>query len=367
MRRIYDKILIFSICSIIYLFEGITFYSVIPILIVFIVSSFIEYINNVTKNFVINNICLISMFVLSLYYSDISYFIPIFIYDISNNYFKIAYTIPAILNEIIKNNISYRSLIFILFICILSEYLRKLTNRIDTLEDEYIIQRDTNKEYEIELKNKNKELIYSQNDKILSATLDERNRIARDIHDNVGHILSSSLLQIGAMVVAEKDEEKKEKLKVLKSTLDNGMNNIRDSIHNIYNDSIDLKLEIEKIIDEFNSIDIQLKYYINGNTLSNELKTTFIYIIKEAITNTVKHSNASVINITLIEHPAMYKILIHDNGNTTNKYTFDDIVPKGIGLNSITTRVKLLNGVIDIQNSDGFKIWVTIPNTKERK
>lgn len=366
MKRICDKILIFLVCSIIYLFDKINFYSVIPILIIFIVSSIIEYTNNTKKYTATKNICLVFVFMLSLYNSDISYFIPVLIYDIYSNYFKIAYIAPTIANEIMRNNISYRSLTLILFVCILSEYLKKVTKKTQKLEDDYITLRDTNKEYEIELKNKNRELIDSQNNKIHSATLDERNRIARDIHDNVGHILSSSLLQIGALIIDSKDEKEKQNLKVLKSTLDNGMNSIRESIHNIYNDSIDLKLEIEKIIEEFNSISIELKYYIT-ETPSNELKNTFIYIIKESITNTTKHSNANKINIALIEHPAVFKLIICDNGtNINNKGISNNSIKKGIGLDSIKTRVNLLNGFLNIDTSNGFKISVTIPNKKER-
>ena len=73
------------------------------------------------------------------------------------------------------------------------------TGRILYLEQEMIRLRDTSTELNLVLQEKNKNLMEKQDYEIYLATLRERNRIAREIHDNVGHMLSRSILQMGAL------------------------------------------------------------------------------------------------------------------------------------------------------------------------
>ena len=66
--------------------------------------------------------------------------------------------------------------------------------------------RDTSTELNLVLQEKNKNLMEKQDYEIYLATLRERNRIAREIHDNVGHMLSRSILQMGALITIHKEE-----------------------------------------------------------------------------------------------------------------------------------------------------------------
>ena len=74
------------------------------------------------------------------------------------------------------------------------------TGRNARLEGELIRLRDTSTELNMALKEKNRNLLEKQDNEIYLATLKERNRIAREIHDNVGHMLSRSILQMGALL-----------------------------------------------------------------------------------------------------------------------------------------------------------------------
>lgn len=78
--------------------------------------------------------------------------------------------------------------------------------RILYLEQEMIRLRDTSTELNLVLQEKNKNLMEKQDYEIYLATLRERNRIAREIHDNVGHMLSRSILQMGALITIHKEE-----------------------------------------------------------------------------------------------------------------------------------------------------------------
>ena len=79
-------------------------------------------------------------------------------------------------------------------------------------------------------------------------------------------------------------------------------------------------------------------------------------MVKEATVNIVKHSNANSVNIILREHPSFYQMLIKDNGKCVNSGD-----GTGIGLEHIRARVESLNGIINIDNKNGFKIFVSIP------
>ena len=87
--------------------------------------------------------------------------------------------------------------------------------------------RDISREAALLLEEKNRELIERQDYEIRLATLNERGRIAREIHDHVGHLLSRSILQIGALMVTASNEEEKENLSTLHETLSQAMDRIR--------------------------------------------------------------------------------------------------------------------------------------------
>ncbi len=68
--------------------------------------------------------------------------------------------------------------------------------------------RDTDTELKLVMEQRNRELLEKQDNEIYLATLRERNRIAREIHDNVGHMLSRSILQVGALATICKEEKR---------------------------------------------------------------------------------------------------------------------------------------------------------------
>ena len=214
--------------------------------------------------------------------------------------------------------------------------------------------RDTSKEHELFIEEKNRRLREQQDAKLYTATLKERNRIAREIHDNVGHLLTRSLLQVGAIKTINQNETLKELLEALHETLNTAMTSIRNSVHDLHNESIDLRLAIQEIIDNVTTLSIQFDYDITTD-VPKDMKYCFIAITKEAVNNTLKHSNATKMYIIIQEHPAFYQLLIHDNG--TNNY---QNVLDGIGIRNMKDRVKTLHGTIKISNQEGFHILISI-------
>lgn len=157
-------------------------------------------------------------------------------------------------------------------------------------------------------------LVEKQNYEIYTATLKERNRIAREIHDNVGHLLSRSILITGAAKAVSSSEAVSPLLDSLDISLNQAMTSIRTSVHDLHDESVNLRESVEGLISEFQFCPVSLDYDM-GLEIPREIKYCFISIVKEALSNMVRHSNATGAHIVMREHPALYQLCIEDNGN----------------------------------------------------
>ncbi|WP_294473741.1 sensor histidine kinase [uncultured Ruminococcus sp.] len=233
-------------------------------------------------------------------------------------------------------------------------YLRlsKLEKTVGTLKD----LRDEVTEVNLRLKQRNEAITRAQDSEIHIATLKERNRIAREIHDNVGHMLTRSLLQAGALSVINKDEAMKEPLESLRMTLDTAMTSIRQSVHGLHDESIDLRRAVDESISSVDGrFTVRLDYDISEKTAGN-VKLCLLGIIREGLSNAAKHSNGDRITVSVQEHPAFYRLTIEDNGNCSA------IADTGIGLHNMRDRAETLGGSISFTPSEkGFRIFVSIP------
>lgn len=244
-------------------------------------------------------------------------------------------------------------------VCILftaaASVLKLYDYKYERLYEEFVRTKDNDREYNMALKAKNQYLIEKQDAQIYSATLKERNRIAREIHDNVGHLLSRSLLQMGAVFAVNKDENLKPMLLGVKETLNSAMSSIRSSVHDLHDESVDLKQNIEEILSKMQDYAIHFEYDVQEE-LPRELKYCIIAIVKEATSNIIKHSNADTVDVVLREHPAFYQLMIHDNGRSAAKSD-----GMGIGLENMQQRVEAFAGRLEISREAGFKIFIHIP------
>ena len=225
--------------------------------------------------------------------------------------------------------------------------------------------RDNSKELTTQLVEKNKAMQRNQDYEIYLATLKERNRIAREIHDNVGHMLTRSILQLGALSVINKDETVGEAINDLSGTLNTAMTSIRSSVHDLHDDSIALKPAVEDCIRPLNDRFAVSCDYDFSERMSRDVKLCFIGVIKEALSNTAKHSDGDNIKIIIREHPALYQLSIADTGSCPEK-----IDESGMGLANMRERAASLNGNINITSgSKGFCIFLSVPkqNLTERR
>ncbi|MCQ2483475.1 MAG: histidine kinase [Clostridia bacterium] len=206
---------------------------------------------------------------------------------------------------------------------------------------------------------------------IYTARLKERNRIAREIHDNVGHILTRAVVQMQAILVISKEEEIKPYLESVNNTINEAMTNIRRSVHELHDDSIDLSIGINNIATSLkDKFEVEVVTSLDS-PVNNEMKQQILGIIKECVTNISKHSNGNKAVIEMVENVTFWRIKVFDNGSSKDlelSGKSDFIISEGdsgIGLLNINSRAQAMGGRASVRGgADGFTVVVTIPKEK---
>lgn len=223
----------------------------------------------------------------------------------------------------------------------------------------YIHLKDSSTELRLVMQKRQQELMEKQDYEIHLATLQERNRIAREIHDNVGHMLSRAILQMGALQTIHKEEPLHGQLMQINDTLGEAMNSIRESVHDLHNESLDLKQALLDICKEFEKNYAITLHYDMTDEVPRNVKYCFLAIAKEAFANVVRHSDADKVTVFVCEHPGFYQMSVEDNG--TNASIPEETGQGGIGLSNMKDRVQALGGTIHFFAEGGFRILLSVP------
>lgn len=329
---------------------------IIPMLIVVAVSAVMEFFLQEKITLIIYIVYLSFTFIHPAFLLGL----PLILYDVF--YIKFQWTAVFSVMVILINWEKY-SLgvnLFLMAAIIIAFILKHQEVQYRQLHEEYIRKRDELMEMSMNLERRVHDLMNRENFQVNLATLNERNRIAREIHDNVGHLLTSSILQIGAVMAITKEESTKILLTNIKNTLDQGMNSIRESVHNLHEDSVDLYVQLTNIVKEFSFCAANLNYEI-GEDLDIKIKYAVIAIVKEALANVIKHSDATKVTISLYEHPKLIQLIIIDNGIKRNRKDHS-----GMGLEGIRNRVNTLGGFVNYDETNGFKIFISFVKRGEK-
>ncbi len=360
MNRIKDEIMLFVLISILLLYEEINIRSMATVLITIIIVGMIYLLGSQKSACVL----IALYFIIAMLEPKFCFYMPLIFYLCISNGFSVLIlgSLPMDILFLVDNASIER--LFILPAMILSVYMEQATRRRELLESAYHELRDSGEEIQRLLKEKNQALIDQVEYEIHVATLKERNRISREIHDHVGHMLSRALLQTGAIMTVNKQPVVDDLLFQLKDTLDTAMNNIRESVHDLHNDSMDLKLEIEKVIQTFSAYEIEFEYDVVDD-LDKNSKYCFLATVREGLTNVAKHSDATKIAIYVFESNSSYQLNIKDNGSAEKKMD-----QEGIGLINMKERAEALEGIFKATFRDGFQIYMSVPKqnamSKER-
>lgn len=190
---------------------------------------------------------------------------------------------------------------------------------------------------------------------LLTGQENERERLARDIHDEIGPRLS---LLYGAMSELQTGAGKEALYEEMKDSLKETIANVRRVSHDLMSPSLikyglveaikeNLKRRIKK------TPEIQFDTNSNGMEYSDIIKSNLYKITQELIYNTEKHSNAAEVKISLMLVPSLRQLIYtyKDNGSTSKPI---EEAESGIGIKNIRTRVDVMKGVLEINLIQGF-------------
>lgn len=351
MKRLADLIIL-----LIYCFTSIFFTSAdTAFLTAFLLSAIYLAANYCSGQKILYIVSIVIYTVLVYFLPALLYFFPLVLYILLMHRFYAGIFLPVIMCLLHFLPDSIPLFAYVTTGCLVSLLLSYHTETYEQLHSNYKKTRDDSTELNLLLKEKNQDILKKQDYEIYTATLRERNRIAREIHDNVGHMLSRSILMTGALKTMNRDDSLKGPMIQLEDTLNAAMSSIRESVHDLHDDSVNLKEVLKSLTASFAFCPIVLEYDM-GYNVPRDIKYSFITIVKEGLHNISKHSNASSGRILVREHPGLYQLIIEDNGTVSKKPE-----ASGLGLINMQDRVSALYGNIQIRTDKGFCIFITIP------
>lgn len=192
----------------------------------------------------------------------------------------------------------------------------------------------------------------------------ERQRIAQELHDGVGQLLSASKMKLSAFEnqVENIDNEEKKSLEQIVKLVDDSCREVRSVSHNmmasvLVKNSLDRALQ--EMIEPIQSDHLAIHLFTEGVVQKMDFNWEIMLyrIIQECLNNIIKHSKATVVDITLIKDAQEISLTIEDNGIG---FSLDHQKGSGVGLQSIKARVAYMEGTLEINAQPGAGTVVSI-------
>ena len=191
----------------------------------------------------------------------------------------------------------------------------------------------------------------------------ERNRIARDIHDSMGHSLTSLNIQLELTEQLLNNNatgaEMKDSLSTCRTLAKSALTDVRKAVRSMTNEDFSLKEAVQALastVSQQQNIGIDITVEEQG--LSTACRHNFLLIVKECLTNIQKHSGAANVSISVRGDNGKTALLVKDDGHGFDPERISD----GFGLEGIRQRVQALGGSLKIESSaTGTQVFVEMP------
>ncbi len=254
-------------------------------------------------------------------------------------------------------------------LCLLASVLALRTSHNLCFAQQQRKRHDELRETSLRLAARNHDLREQQDYEVALATMAERGRIARDIHDNVGHLLTRGVLQTdAALVLHGEDKAYARELERIKTTMQEALTSVRSSVHALHDESLDINTQIDDVLSALEGKTLHSEIVVDA--ASPAITLCLLAVLREAIANINRHSNATEVTVRLLEFPALYSLTVHDNGKLSynHRQTSDganDQRSTGMGLQSIEERVTALHGTFRAGfDPSGFIVFVSLPKSE---
>ena len=200
---------------------------------------------------------------------------------------------------------------------------------------------------------------------IITAEENERKRIAADLHDGVGQMMSAAKMNLSAFEneIPFKDDQQKISFEKIISLVDESCNEIRSVSHQMMPNALlksGLASAVKEFLDKLDNRVLKVNLYTEGlnERLDSNIETVLYRVIQECVNNVIKHSGASSLYISLIKDDDGIAATIEDNGKGFDSKDSQNF--EGIGLKNIASRIGYLKGTVDFDSTPGRGTLVAI-------
>jgi len=197
------------------------------------------------------------------------------------------------------------------------------------------------------------------------AVAEERNRLAREIHDSLGHYLTAITMQLEAAgkLVAERPEQAAESIARAEEMSRESLAEVRRSVAALRTSPLDTAMldeAIGELVENLHSSGIVTTFTIQGEnrSLPVQIKTGLYRVAQEGLTNVGKHANASAVEVKLTYEAEQITLTVEDNGTGQQGEK-----PRGFGLVGLRERLALLDGSLQAGNrpEGGYRLHAAVP------
>lgn len=194
----------------------------------------------------------------------------------------------------------------------------------------------------------------------------ERKRLAREIHDTLGHALTGIAAGVDACIamIDRNPEATKKQLFVISRVVRQGIGDVRNSLNKLRPGALEeqgFKGSVENMVHELNSlgnISVRLEYELENVDLEKTKEDALFRMIQESTTNSIRHGHARNVNVHLFTQEHMLCLEIQDDGVGC------DTIKYGYGLKQMNERVSILGGMVEFNGENGFLTKIRIPLQK---
>lgn len=188
--------------------------------------------------------------------------------------------------------------------------------------------------------------------------LEERQRIARDLHDTLGQKLSLIGLKsdLAKKIIDTNPEDAKKEIQDIQQTARIALKEVRELVSNMRGVKLEEELERVKNILQAAEIHFELIGKAQLSNISFGVESVLSMCLKEAVTNVVKHSQATKCKVTIEQLEDEVRITVCDNGVGSVDFK------KGHGLIGIKERLEFMNGQLHVKSNRGTTLLMRVPN-----
>ncbi|NLY45705.1 MAG: sensor histidine kinase [Tissierella sp.] len=268
---------------------------------------------------------------------------------------KIIFSLPVLALILINNQMSFPLVVVFIQAGFIGWVIRSWSLETNKYQKELNQQRRERYEQE-ELK---RELLSANIKVARMSELSERNRIAQELHDSVGHELTGAVLALQAFekLWHEEDPLAKDMFLKVQERLSNSALILRETVHNIKPINGAGVDRLKEISDGFTDCPLNFKIYGDTSLIPVYLWSILEPCLKEALTNIMRHAKATKVEIELDVNPHLVRLSVYNDGVEDISSTMG----MGMGLRNIRQRAKAIGGNISSDMTHGFRLVCVLP------